>query len=64
MLFQIEAEFTRMTHVKFTDSLKQFWTNARLETALRKISADKLAKDAVAAGIATNVMGQFSILLL
>ena len=53
-----------MTHVKFTDSLKQFWTNARLETALRKISADKLAKDAVAVGIATNVMGQFSILLL
>ena len=57
VLFQMQAEFMRMTRVNMVESLQQFWTAQRMEIAIARLQLDKVAGDIVSAARQTNIIG-------
>ena len=63
-IFIVVAKILRITGCHFSQMLTAFWTEQRVTTALKRLSADKMVKATVALAQLTNVAGKILFLVL
>ena len=60
VLLQLQEEFLRITKIDVVKALTGFWVESRVDTALRRLAGDKLARPFLDGLGDTNIFGTFS----